>query len=169
MFKKEQLEKLKVVELKAICKERGIPHYNGKNCFKKAELIEAILGAEKSAEEAESAKDKCKIDNQDVDAADKVEKEAADIEVDMEQKMPYIEGAEVGTLVAFRMKNGKVKSAKIVKKSTKNRRFMLETNYGAQYIVSYNDIVWVRTGQRWPKGVYSLLKGRVEDGKAKAN
>ncbi len=124
MYNKEQLSKMTVSELKVICKENGIPHYHGKNCFKKVELIEAILGAEKSVEKTESATDKKKIDNQDVEDVDKSKKQTSNVEVDMKQKMPYIEGAEVGTLVAFQMKNGKVKSAKIVKKSTKNRRFM---------------------------------------------
>ena len=68
-------------------------------------------------------------------------------------------GDKIGTLVAFRLSNGKVKSAKVMKKSTKNRKLKLETNYGAEYIASYDDIIWVRTGKRWPRGVYNLLKG----------
>ncbi len=129
----------------------------------KDKLIEAILGAEKSGKvpkETKSAKANNKIDNHEgVVAEEKDEKESASIEVNMEEKKAYIENAEIGTLVAFRLQNGKVKSAKIVKKSTAKKRFMLETSYGAQYIVHYEDVVWVRTGKRWPKGVYELLKG----------
>lgn len=85
------------------------------------------------------------------------------VDVDMAQKMPYIENIEIGTLVAFRLSNGRVKSAKVTRKSTKNRKLKLETDYGAEYIVSFDDIVWVRTGKRWPRGVYKLLKGLVDE------
>lgn len=185
MKTKEELQKKTVSELAKICKDNSIPHYHGKNRFRKSELIDAILGAE-SAKESEtkkiaklgeevvngleagmqSAKDEVKIDgrNNNVEVKSKVEKELAN--VDMTQKMPYIESAEVGVLVAFRLPNGKVKSAKIIKKSTKNRRLKLETDYGAQYIVSFDDVIWVRTGKRWPRGVYKLLKGLVGDERA---
>lgn len=173
MMKKEELQAMKVSELAAICKANNIPHYHGKNRFKKDELVEAILGVgvaeDSKVENDKSAKDEVKTDNHDVEAEDKVEKESANVDVDMEQKMPYIEGAVVGTIVAFRLLNGKVKSAKIIKKSTKRRQFMLETDYGAQYITPYEDIIWVRTGKRWPRGVYKLLKGLVDVDEAKAN
>ena len=173
MMKKEELQAMKVSELAAICKANNIPHYHGKNRFTKDGLVEAILGARvaegSKVENDKSAKDEVKTDNHDVEAEDKVEKESANVDVDMEQKMPYIEGAVVGTVVAFRLPNGKVKSAKIIKKSTKRRQFMLETDYGAQYITPYEDIIWVRTGKRWPRGVYKLLKGLVDVDEAKAN
>lgn len=174
MMKKEELQAMKVSELAAICKANNIPHYHGKNRFKKDELVEAILGAGvvesgEKAKGSESAKDEVKIDNHGAEAEVKAEKESASVDVDMEQKMPYIEGAAVGTIVAFRLPNGKVKSAKIIKKSTKRRQFMLETDYGAQYITSYENVIWVRTGKRWPRGVYRLLKGLVDADEAKAN
>lgn len=86
-----------------------------------------------------------------------------------ECKVPYIESASVGTLVAFRLPNGKVKSAALVNRSSASRVVLLETAYGARYRVSYDDIVWVRTGKFWPKGVYQLLTGQVGcvDGQAK--
>ena len=106
MMKKEELQAMKVSELVAICKANNIPHYHGKNRFKKDELVEAILGAggaeDSKVENDKSAKDEVKTDNHDVEAEDKVEKESANVDVDMEQKMPYIEGAAVGTIVAFR-------------------------------------------------------------------
>lgn len=153
---------MKVTELKQICKEGGIKHYNGKNCFKKIELVEAILRAEgKVEDDIESAKDETKNDDHDAEAVSNKKHTAAII--DMEQKMPYIEQAAIGTIIAFRLPNGKVKSAKIIKRSTKNRRFMVETEYNAQYVVEYDNVVWVRTGDRWPRGVYKLLKGLVGD------
>lgn len=77
----------------------------------------------------------------------------------------YIEHVQVSTLIAFRVSGKKAKSGKVIKKSTKNRRVMVETEYGAQFIVPFEDIIWVKTGKRWPKGVYKMLKGEgcIED------
>lgn len=161
--------------LRNIAKEYNI---SGRWDMTKPELVEAILRARNAEvsnvndagvvqDTEQSAKDECKVDNQanntkDVEAEVKVENESAGVRnVDMEQKMHYIENIEIGTIVAFKLSNGKVKSAKVVKKSTKNRKLKLETDYGAEYIVPYDSVVWVRTGKRWPKGVYNLLKGTV--------
>lgn len=153
-------------ELRELAKQYNI---SGRWDMTKEQLIDAILGAmnvEDNEETNVSAKDEEKIEaDQCVDVVVKDEKKAADTEIDMKQKMPYIENAEIGTLVAFRLSSGKVKSAKITKKSTKNRKLKLETEYGAEYIVSFDDIIWVRTGARWPRGVYTMLKGTVENGK----
>lgn len=161
---RENLQKKTCKELRELAKELNI---SGRWDMTKDQLIDAILGAEvvENTNESESAKDECKVDNQEnvVEVEDKVEKESANVDVDMAQKMPYIENIEIGTLVAFRLSNGKVKSAKVTRKSTKNRKLKLETDYGAEYIVSFDDIVWVKTGKRWPRGVYKLLKGLVDD------
>ena len=162
---KENLQNKTCKELRELAKGMNI---SSRWDMTKEQLIDAILGAEvvKTTNEFESAKDECKVDNHDVVEAEyKVEKESANVEVDMKQKMPYIENVEIGTLVAFRLSNGKVKSAKVTRKSTKNRKLKLETDYGAEYIVSYDDIVWVRTGKRWPRGVYNELKGLVSNDK----
>lgn len=174
---REILESKTRNELRVIATELSI---TGRWDMTKEQLIEAILRA-KSAEVGEqndvveeipqSANDECKVDNHEcesVEAEDKVENESASVKVNMEQKMSYIENIDIGTIVAFRLSNGKVKSAKVTRKSTKNRKLKLETDYGAEYIISYEDVVWVRTGKRWPRGVYKLLKGQVDsNGKEK--
>lgn len=71
----------------------------------------------------------------------------------------YIDEAEVGMLVAFRTDKGKVKSAKITRKSSNEHKLLLETKYGAQFIVDYQDIIWVNTTGRWPRWVFNLMKG----------
>lgn len=161
---KEILQSKTCKELRELAKEKNI---SGRWDMTKDQLIEAILGAEvvKSTNESESAKDEGKVDNREAcaEAEAKVENESAGVEVDMKQKMRYVENIEIGALVAFRLSNGKVKSAKVTRKSTKNRKLKLETDYGAEYIVSFDDIVWVRTGKRWPRGVYLLLKGLVDE------
>ena len=168
---REILESKTRKELRKIATELEI---TGRWDMTKPQLIDAILRAN-SAENSEheenadinlqSAKDECEIDNHEnnVEAEDKVENESANVaKVNMEQKISYIENINIGTIVAFRLSNGKVKSAKVTNKSTKNRKLKLETEYGAEYIISYDDVIWVRTGKRWPRGVYTLLKGQVD-------
>lgn len=79
-----------------------------------------------------------------------------------ERHIKFVEGAKVGTLVAFKVGPNKAKSAKIIKRSTKNRKFKVETAYGKEFIISFDDVIWVLTNKRWPKGVYNMLKGKVE-------
>lgn len=158
----ESLQSKTCKDLRDLAKVMNI---SGRWNMTKQQLIEAILRAKvaESAKDFESAKDEYKVDNQiDAEVEGKFEKESTGIEIDMKQKMSYIENVEIGTLVAFRLANGKVKSAKVTRKSTKNRKFKLETNYGAEYIVPFESIVWVRTGKRWPRGVYNLLKGLTD-------
>ena len=173
---KENLQGKTCKELRELAKELDV---HGRWDMTKPQLIEAILRAKsvksnKVKNEAnvnlQSANDEHKVDNQECESVEveaKEENKSANTEINMEQKMSYIENIEIGTIIAFRLSNGKVKSAKVTRKSTKNRKLKLETDYGAEYIISYNDVVWVRTGNRWPKGVYRLLKG-ISDESEKA-
>ena len=153
----ETLQSKNCKELREIAKGLKI---QGRWDMTKEELITNIMAASENgksdADEIndQNITDECKSDDQ--------------VHINMEQKMRYIENVELGTIVAFRLANGRVKSAKVVKKSTKSRKLKLETNYNAEYIVSYDDIIWVRTGKRWPKGVYELLKGKVGNEKEKS-
>ena len=167
MTRKEILQDKTCPQLRAIAKELDII---GRWDMTKPQLVEAILGAEKAknANKVSSANDEVKIDNQVADGENKEKESPSKDAIDSSQKMSYVENAEVGTLVAFKLSNGKVKSAKIIRKSSKNRKLKLETDYGAQYIVSYDDVIWVRTGRRWPKGVYRLLKGLANNNEGNA-
>lgn len=78
-------------------------------------------------------------------------------------KADYIETVDPGTLMAFRLPSGKVISAKMVNRSSGRRKLKLVTAYGKEYVASFDDVVWVRTGSRWPRGVYELLKGRQDN------
>lgn len=82
--------------------------------------------------------------------------------MDVKAKQRYIENVEVGTIVAFKVVVcgiGKVKSAAVVNISIKRQMLKLVTKAEIEYVVPFKDILWVRTGKRWPKGVYELLKG----------
>lgn len=71
----------------------------------------------------------------------------------------YIDESVAGNLIAFRTSDYKVKSAKIIKKSTDVEKLLVETKYGKQFLISFDDVVWVNTTGHWPRWVYNLLKG----------
>lgn len=86
-------------------------------------------------------------------------------------KDEYIENAEEGLVVAFRLnfeaKSGvkltKVISGKILENNQEDEAYVVETRNGLKYGVPYSSVVWVKTGNRWPKGVYEEMKqGSVE-------
>lgn len=138
---KENLQNKTCKELRELAKDMNI---SGRWDMTKDQLIDAILGAEvlKKNDESESAKEKR---NESVSIKD-----------------GYIEKVNLGCLVAFETNTGKVSSAKIIKRSLKRRMLLLETEYKSVYKVSFNDVLWVKTGNRWPKGIYELLKGKAK-------
>lgn len=81
-------------------------------------------------------------------------------------KKDYIEDAEEGLIVAFRLnftskalkKLTKVISGKIMVNDKENKMLEVEARNGLKYGVPYTSVVWVKTGDRWPKGVYNEMK-----------
>lgn len=67
--------------------------------------------------------------------------------------------AELGTLVAFKISENKAIAAKIIYKENSKGLLKVETEYGAVFRISFYDVIWVKTGKRWPRKVYELLKG----------
>ena len=132
---REKYSELTVPELRKLCKERGLSKYAH---AKKADLIEMLIKTDPPVEPSN--------------------------EPDWESKAKYIDRVEKGTIVAFNTDDGKVKSAKVMKKSSKEKLLKCVTSYGKEYLVKYEDVIWVKTGLRWPRGVYNLLKGIKEDG-----
>lgn len=151
---KKELESKTKTELAEICKEKGITRYKGKKMISKEEMIQKIMEKED--------------DKNDANKMIEESGETSDIdEVKRNRKLYYVETAEVGFLIAFiePERRSKVNTGKIVNKSTKNRKFKVETSYGAEFVIPFEDVLWVRTGTRWPRGIYNLLKGiKNEDG-----
>lgn len=67
----------------------------------------------------------------------------------------YLNDISPGTLVAFT--RGKKKdiamSGKFVERTAAGK-LIVETKIGTQFTLSHDDILWVKTGGRWPKWVY---------------
>lgn len=142
--RREVLMKMTVDQLRKYAVTIGVKNVRS---FRKSSLVDEIVLLEAASE----AEDKGSRESVKESAVEPCKRD--------EQKTQYIETAEIGTIVAFKLPNGKVKSAKIIRRSSSKKRFLLETNYGDQYIVPYDDVVWVRYGNRWPRGIYNLLKG----------
>ena len=180
MFTQAELLVMKKPEIMSIAKDMGIVRYKGSSERTKADIIENILMVynEGGKKDEEAIKETASVSDEKTEQVEqpvKTEKKQSKVVAEVqklkekktelteeqkaEKKLSYIEGAKAGTLVAFKTDNGKIKSAMIVKRSTKNRKFKLETKYGASFIVPFDDVIWVRTNKRWPKGVYQLLKG----------
>lgn len=76
-------------------------------------------------------------------------------------KEKYLLTLSEGSLIAFyNHYKGKPETGKVVKKSTYDRLIKVITIYGAEFIVAFEDVLWIKTGSRWPKGIYNLLKGK---------
>ena len=79
----------------------------------------------------------------------------------------YLDDLLPGTIVAFRKPDLSVKSAKVLRKSTKDKKLMVQMKFGTNKIINFSDVIWVKTTERWPKWVFNLLKG-IEDESIKA-
>jgi hypothetical protein len=166
-------------EVVELAKEKGISQYHSGKRKTKEHLVDEILS---NGEEAEKKSDESVNDDEEwqqpnvetktdeseheEETENNLKEELTDTEREARKKA-YVENVKIGTLVAFTSYTGKVKSAKVIKKSTKNRKLKVETKYGAQFIITFDDVIWVRTNKRWPRGVYQLLKGVVNDGEEK--
>lgn len=156
--KRTELEAMKAEELRQMCKDMGISFYKGKSRLTKAEMIDKLLcEVENNGEEVVEVSNESieQTKSEPVKSQEEIEAEEA---ARLAMRAKYIEEAKVGTIIAFRLESGKVISAMIVKKSTKNRKFKVETKYGAEHIVLFDEILWVRTNKRWPKFIYNLFK-----------
>lgn len=151
MYNKEQLMAMKVDELRKVASSIGIK--NAKR-YKKVDLVDMIISIQNPPE---TVAEEVKEEKEEVAGASD---NADDSGIDS-NKLRYINEAPIGTLVAFKLPNGQTKSAKIINRSTGRKKLKLETVYGKQFIVSYSDIVWVKSTNKWPRGVYNQLKGIV--------
>lgn len=159
---RENLNEMNVENLRKYASSVGVKKIRS---FKKVELIEEIIKV-CSEEDVVDDVDNCDnlssqpvevLTDEDLTNFDEFEETKVIDEVEQVNKhLEYIENAEVGTIVAFRV-GDKVKSAKIINRSSARRKLKLETAYGRIYVVDYDDIIWVKTSSRWPRGVYELF------------
>ena len=81
----------------------------------------------------------------------------------------YLSSVEPGTLVAFKRNKEKdiAMSGKFI--SFDGSKVLIESKRGTQFKVNPENVIWVKTGARWPKWVFSLFnkeESEVEGGHA---
>ena len=156
---RNELENMTKENVAKVAKDLGVKRYKGKSMLSKKELIDCI----------------CKVIelNDDVADAQKAIKEAGEqvknevkneIVVDRKVKDERILSAPIGTLIAFREpETGKLNTAKLTNRNKTKKLIKCETQYGKEFLISFSDIVWTKTGSRWPKSIYNELKGKKAD------
>lgn len=75
-----------------------------------------------------------------------------------ENKFKYFENLKKGVLVAFCLENGKAKTGKVILINHETKILKVLTECCDEYDVSFEDVMWIKTGKRWPKGVYNKIK-----------
>lgn len=75
----------------------------------------------------------------------------------------YLSNIVPGTLVAFKRSNKKdlAMSGKFV--SFIEGKVIIETKKGTQFRVKPDNVIWVKTGARWPKWVFSLFNKKESE------
>lgn len=79
----------------------------------------------------------------------------------------YLENLEVGTIMAFNLKSKdfknenecRVMSGKFIG-MTNTGNFAIQSKLGTKFIVPREDILWVKTGTKWPKWLYTRFERR---------
>lgn len=74
------------------------------------------------------------------------------------KKEKYMQNLEKDQLVAFNA-CGKMLSGKV--QSVTGDSVVVETKRGIVFHIMKDDIAWIKTGERWPKGIYYELKRSV--------
>ncbi len=81
-------------------------------------------------------------------------------------KLDYIEKALPGTIIAFRLNfesKRKVKLTKVISGMVESNDvdgqvMVVETKNHLRYAVPYSQVVWVKSGDRWARGVYEEMR-----------
>lgn len=79
----------------------------------------------------------------------------------MQGKQNYLLKAPMGTIVAFKVNSSKdiYLTGKIIKRNCESKYLIAKTKKGKEYNVDFSNVIWVKTGKRWPKPVFNLLLG----------
>lgn len=75
-------------------------------------------------------------------------------------KEDYIRNLEVGTLIAFKV-GDRMMSAKVIE--VRESDVKVETKNGSMYFVGKGSIAWVKTGARWPSGIFNALRNGIAE------
>jgi hypothetical protein len=153
------LNKKTCKELREIAKQYGVV---GRWDMNKQQLIDALENVNDFNDNEITFENDCIIKEEDEikpEGSQKVTKDTID----------YLNNAEPGTLVAFKRNSKNVAmSGKLV--TIENGKVFVESKNGTLFKLNIENIIWVKTGERWPKWVFNLFnssnksdKGVVDD------
>lgn len=162
-YTKECLESYTVADLRKIAKNFHIVDRWEMN---KSQLIIEILLSQK---DWEVGKESC-LNATEVYEAEKKQSENEETKETFENKKvmqdnsnndhsKYLANIEVGRLVAFNDHNmGIVRTARVVNISQKRQQLKVIDIYGSIEIISFEQVAWVKTGKRWPRRLFHLIR-----------
>lgn len=162
-YTKECLESYTVADLRKIAKNF---HVVSRWEMNKSQLIMEILLAQK---DLEVRKESC-LNATEVYEAEKKQSEKEQAKETFENKKvmqdnsnndhsKYLANIEVGRLVAFNDHNmGIVRTARVVNISQKRQQLKVIDIYGSMEVISFEQVVWVKTGKRWPRRLFHLIR-----------
>lgn len=141
------LNKKTCKELREIAKQYGI---TGRWDMKKQELIEAIESMSDLTDDKIIFEDDCIIKSEDTIQSEGSQKVSR-------TTLEYLNNAEAGTLVAFKRNSSKdvAMSGKLI--SFENGKVTVESKKGTKFKLNPDNIIWVKTGGRWPRWVFNLF------------
>jgi len=142
-----------VKELRDTAKEKQIV---GRWDMNKSQLIAAIQESDRLGMEYDQP-----VKDEGPDPFDKMlEEKVVKSYPTKDTKARYRDNAEVGTLIAFYV-GPRLMTAMI--KTIKHNDLIVETKRGSKFTVNKENVVWFKTGERWPKFIYQELKGKRND------
>lgn len=148
-YTKECLESYTVADLRKIAKNF---HIVGRWEMNKSQLIMQILLTQKD-QEAE------KKQSEDEETEETFENEKVMQDDSNNDHSKYLANIEVGRLVAFNDHNmGIVRTARVVNISQKRQQLKVIDIYGSVEVISFEQVAWVKTGKRWPRRLFHLIR-----------
>lgn len=188
----ENGEEFTVKELREIAKELKVPKWYEKTKDKlKIEILMSVNGlikfknnnknnkeenmttkekefsmewAKKMTEAENKEEEREKMENENIADAEYGEDETENKNVEnVRTKDSYIDNIEIGMIIAFNIARGKAMSAKVISIDSENNMYLCKAIDNTPYKVPRSSIIWVKTGKRWPKGIFQkLLAGSSE-------
>lgn len=174
IYSESELRGFTVKELREEAKSLKIKFWYNKT---KAELVSGILEATAenniNVEENDNMEEIREATISEDSTVEKVEAVQAEDEIAADnsyatlishKKTPgeYIDNVEVGMIIAFAIEPEKAISAKVKEifraKDNGVKKVLAVSKNGYTYKVPRAAIVWVKTGHRWPRGIYDKLR-----------
>lgn len=151
----EELKAMTVKELLAVAKQYNVV---GRHDMKKDQLIESIVAVEtKEVKTQVVHQEKTKMSFE-AAVEQEITKPVQKVDINYAAKKRYEETAKIGIIVAFRINENAIFSGKIVE--IHSNKFVVQTKSGSKFTVDKKNIVWYKTGKRWPKSIYEELVRR---------